>query len=120
MVVFIGSIDKRSDKEPLLVRLLERELVNYNIEIHCQVKGIVPKRDFSLDFYIPAIKTAIEVDGGTFMKNAGHIGKNRVKDCDRDLLFLAHGVDRIIRVTPDNISMNLVRTLKYLLRDYAK
>jgi very-short-patch-repair endonuclease len=121
MIKFIGKTDKKSNIEPKLITLLQRELECYNIVIEMQKKGLVKTRKYVVDFYIDCIKTVIEIDGGVFLTIGSHVGKGRVKDCERDLLLLRSGnVDRIIRVTSENINLDLVRTLKFLLNKETK
>jgi very-short-patch-repair endonuclease len=116
MVTIVGGTDPKSNIEPRLISLLERELASFDFTIECQKKGLVKGRKFVADFYIPEIKTVIEVDGGVFISSS-HTGSGRVKDCDRDMLLMMNPeVVRVVRVTTDNINLNLVRLLRKLLK----
>ncbi len=117
-MLLVGNTDQKSNIEPRLVSLFKRELASFCFSLVCQKKDLVLGRKFVCDFYIPEIKTIIEIDGGVYLSK-GHTGKSRVTDCDRDLLIMLNPeVDRIIRITPDNISLPLVRVLKALFKKY--
>jgi very-short-patch-repair endonuclease len=77
-------------------RLLWRALREAPLGI--RVRRQVPLGPFIADFYIPAAKLAIEVDGATHDDPAA--------DAARDAWFAAHGA-RVLRVTNDEVKRNL-------------
>lgn len=117
----IGKVDKKSNAEAALLRLLSRHFEDAAFTIECQKKRMVSGRSFVVDFYIKELRTVLEVDGGLFMSRGGHNGKQRINDMNRDLLLMQLPiVDRVIRISPDNINLELVRTIKSLLIKYEK
>jgi len=60
-------------------------------------------RKFEADFYWPAHKIALEVDGGVWMRNSGHTsGAGYSRDRERDILALLNGI-LTVRYTSEQV-----------------
>lgn len=57
-----------------------------------------PNRKWSIDFYVPARKLGIEVEGGTWTAGRHNRGSGFEKDCEKYLAAHDHGIT-VIRVT---------------------
>lgn len=76
----------------------------------------LPGRKFRFDFAWPELRTALEIDGGIFLKRGGHttgVGKRR--DAEKDWLAAQNGW-RVIRWTTDMVGIKNCEILLALLK----
>jgi len=57
------------------------QLKTAGIEFEQQVKGLIPGRQFVMDFFFCDAKLIVEINGGTWMKKSGH---NTAQGIQRD------------------------------------
>ena len=73
-----------------------------------------PDRKWRFDFAIPAIKVAVEFEGGIFLKNSGHnTARHYTKDAEKYNSAAIHGW-RVLRFTAKNYK-NLLNELNKCL-----
>ena len=78
--------------------------------LNCKVLGVeyereyafVPGRKFRADFYIPAAKLLVEVEGGTWIAGRHSRGVGMAKDCGKYNLATRLGY-RLLRYTTDMV-----------------
>jgi very-short-patch-repair endonuclease len=57
------------------------QLTTAGIEFEQQVKGLIPGRQFVMDFFFRKAKLIVEINGGTWMQKSGH---NTARGIQRD------------------------------------
>lgn len=114
-------------KNPTSTKELRRELrqkstkaekILWNELRNRKCAGKKVKRQFGmgayvLDFYVPELNLAIEVDG-----NIHELPKNKIHDKNRDTYLKENGI-RVIRITNEDVINNLNATLEKLSTIFA-
>lgn len=76
---------------------------------------LVPGRRFRFDFTHPPSWTALELDGGGWVRGRHHRPRGRMRDYEKDLLAAQLGW-QVIRFAPDQIDEVLVTQLQDVMR----
>ncbi len=94
---------KQTPSETKLWQVLRnRKLLNLKFHRQYIIAG------FILDFYCPALKLGIEVDGGIH-----NLKENKIYDLAREKIINEHGV-KIIRFTDQDIEQNLPTVIELI------
>lgn len=96
----------RKGQTPSEIKLWEalrnRKLLNLKFHRQYIIAG------FILDFYCPALKLGIEVDGGIH-----NLKDNKIYDLERENIIKQHNI-KIIRFTNENIEKNLPEVIRQI------
>lgn len=94
---------KNSHKRSAPEDELARQLFDAGFRDFSRNCRFIPSRKFEADFYFPALRLAVEVDGGLWMARGGHTsGVGAKRDRERDILAFLSGIVTL-RVATDHV-----------------
>ena len=90
-------------------------------ELQYQVRP-VPNERYTVDFYDPVIRVALEVDGGIWIEGGGghNRGAHYVDDRIRDNLLMCHGIRLFRFAVPKMISPFYIQPVMVAMRNWHR